>query len=68
MQSNDVAATSLDCGIHVVAAGKRFHHSSVLLDLDLILVCGHANQCRQVGGDKTARPPAAAKKKEAVVL
>jgi len=49
----------LNCGIHVVAAGKQFHHSSVLLDLDLILVCGHANQCCQVGGDKTARPPAA---------
>ena len=33
-------------GVHVVAAGKQFHHSSILLDL--ILVCGHANQCRQV--------------------
>ena len=36
----------LNCGIHVVAAGKQFHHSSVLLDLDLVLVCSHANQCR----------------------
>ena len=47
---------------------KRQHHSSVLLDLDLVLVCSHANQCRQVGGDKTARPSAAAKKKKAVIL
>ena len=36
-------------GVHVVAAGKQFHHSSILLDL--ILVCGHSNQCRQVGGE-----------------
>ena len=35
-------------GVHVVAAGKQFHHSSILLDL--ILVCDHSNQCRQVGG------------------
>ena len=35
-------------GVHVVAAGKQFHHSSVLLDL--ILMYGHSNQCRQAGG------------------
>ena len=37
-------------GVHVVAAGKQFHHSSILQYL--ILVCGHSNQCRQVGGGK----------------
>ncbi|MBD9257048.1 MAG: hypothetical protein EGR99_00520, partial [Faecalibacterium sp.] len=35
-------------GVHVVAAEKQFHHSSILLDL--ILMCGHSNQCRQAGG------------------
>ena len=37
-------------GVHVVAAGKQFHHSSILLDL--ILMYGHSNQCRQAGGDR----------------
>ena len=35
-------------GVHIVAAGKQFHQSSILLDL--ILVWGHSNQCRQAGG------------------
>ena len=35
-------------GVHIEAAGKQFHHGSILLDL--ILMCGHSNQCRQVGG------------------
>ena len=34
--------------IHTVAAGKQFVHSCVLHDL--ILMFGHSNQCRQVGG------------------
>ena len=34
-------------GVHVKATGKQFHHSNILLDL--ILMCGHSNQCRQVG-------------------
>ena len=35
-------------GVHVVAAGKQLHHSKILLNL--ILVCGYSNQCRQTGG------------------
>ena len=36
-------------GVHVIVAGKQFHHNSSIL-LDLILVYGHSNQCRQAGG------------------
>ena len=33
-------------GVHIEAAGKQVLHNSILQDL--ILMCGHSNQCRQV--------------------
>ena len=35
--------------VHIVVARKQFVHSRVLHDL--ILMFGHSNQCRQVGGE-----------------
>ena len=35
-------------GVHVVAVGKQFWHSGILLDL--ILMCGHSNQYRRMTG------------------